>query len=1587
MDPASFNMTAFCGTSDFNPWDKKRLNFGVCFQKAVIIVPVFAFLAVVSAFFMGRESAWVVRRRKQILIIYMRMAISVLSLLMVILEPILLFYVGHTNIYWVDGLVIGVQTVSWLVHLGYLNSLLSRLSIGTRGPTIVIIAWLLTFLCAINLARTAWYDINGMSKVTENISRYMALTQLCLQILYLFTLFPKGSAGVSHYQELYNEATETTPLMDTSYNDYSRFHEAADPFNLGIAEERVNMLSYITFHWVNALMQKGSLGNLRTQDDLHDLPVQMRTDVIAQKVHKTMMISQPLPSYESERPPQQKHFFLKALHKCFGVQFYSIGLVKLAGDSLSFSGPLLLHELVTFIENKDEDILKGYAYAGGLCVVALIATFCSIHFNYLLAKVSLRVRAAVISTVYRKVLQVNAANLSKFSTGEVVNLMSTDTDRIVNFCQSFHALWSLPLQLAVTLYLLYQEIGIAFISGVAVIIILIPINKWLASKIGKLSVEMMAFKDRRVGLMSEILSMIRMVKLNAWEGTFKHRINDERYGEVKALAGRKYLDAACVYFWAATPVLIPIVTFTVYIALGNPLEPARVFTAVALFNMLIMPLNSFPWVINGIVEAWVSLKRVERLMQLQELDLMNYYTVVPEMGHKDSELQVLIKNGAFTWNGSVNHENQEYRYYQTSDGAYRSSPTESDESLIESHSGSDDQDQAMLPILKAVNIQLSKGQVVAIVGRVGSGKTSIINALLAEMAKSHGVVAVAALHNGFGLATQRPWIQNGSIKDNILFGSSLDISRYRTVLSVCALDEDLCGLPLRDNTLCGENGSSLSGGQKARVALARAVYQNKSIYLLDDVLSAVDGPVAQHIMRHCIHGFLAGKTVLLATNNVNLLTKTDWIINVQNGTVESQGPPAVILPKLLSGEELSDDWWDEATDPKLSGAINRRLSVDIFATGYGRSTESSHRSDTEEERDFGELSGAVYWTYISAVGGLLAVAIFIAIILMQTSRNLTDMWLAHWVSHATAGNNSGLSLFADGSITSWTDTGTKPLPSKLAGSITDNIHWFTSINPMNQFLAAQGLSKSDPSSNVDPSTKFYLTVYGILAASNSIFTLMRAFLFAYGGICAAKFLHRQLLDAVLYAKISFFDNNPMGRILNRFSSDLYTVDDSLPFQMNIFFSQVFGLIGSVVVTIYGMPWITLLYIPLAFLYYTIQNYYRHTSRDLKRLHAVSLSPLYAHFTETLQGLPVIRAMRAVHRFSVRADNLLEVSQRAQFDIQIASQWLNLRLQLIGLSMLAGVSVLALLQHNFGVVDASLVGLVISYALTVSSFLNNVVGSLTETERELVSVERVHQYLKGTEPERREGTILPPLGWPSHGLIRFHNVYLRYQSHNPYALKKVNFEIGTSEKVGIIGRTGAGKSSIFVALFRLVELSRGHIFVDNVDISKLSLKKLRSIMAIVTQDSFLFSGTVRENLDPCGDSLDTQIWHAIQLCHLTTLVQNMGGLEARIEEAGRAMSSGERQLFCLARALLCRTKIVCIDEGTSQLDNETDEQIQQTIRSAFRNKTVLIIAHRVHTVRDCDTILVMSDGEIVECGPPTELLSDRSSMFYSIVQSQ
>lgn len=949
---------------------------------------------------------------------------------------------------------------------------------------------------------------------------------------------------------------------------------------------------------------------------------------------------------------------------------------------------------------------------------------------------------------------VSKSSLSKFSSGQIINFMSTDTDRVLNFGPSLHAAWSLPFQFLVTLILLYQQVGLSFLAGVVITILLIPINKCIANKIGSLSTKMMSAKDKRVSIMSEILSGIRVIKYFTWEEIFKEKVQQTRQEELKYLAGRKYLDALCVYLWATTPVLISVLTFVIYVMAGNSLTAAKVFTAVALFSMLTGPLNAFPWVLNGLIEAGVSIKRVEQFLSLPEFNPELYFTKKYEMAEEEpgQDSDIVVRDGVFTHKAEVE------------------------------------------PAAFKLNIQrlsVSAGQLVVVVGGVGSGKSALLEAVLGELERREGEVCVVRPAGGLGLVRQEPWLQQGTVRDNITFGKAYQHGWYWRVLEACALTADLRQLARGDLSQVGEGGATLSGGQRARVALARAVYQDKDLYLIDDIFSAVDSEVATHIYRKCILGLLRDKTRVLCTHHSKYVQAADKIVMLEEGRIKDQGTPSGHSPTHIS---LNNDKTELETNysllhtPSLTGRNSPTLEVSQLTP------ESEPGS--EERRETGRVSLTVYWQYWRAVGSLLSPLILLSLLAMQVSRNLTDVWLAHWVSAQS--------------------NGTQP-----------NSSW-------SQHGYEQGLAV-----RASDEVKHYLTVYGFIAVSNTIFSLMRAFLFAYGGISAAKTIHSKLIKTVMRAKILFFDLTPLGQILNRFSSDLSTVDDSLPFILNIFLANLFGVVGPLAVTVYAMPWICLVLLPLTFLYFNIQGRYRPASRDLKRVGSVAMSPIYTHYSETLAGVSTIRAMQAVPRFVRENMERLESSLKTNYSGQAASQWLELRLQMIGCAVVTGVAVIAVVEHHIAGANPGLVGLAISYALGITGKLSGLVSSFTETERELVAVERVGQYLNLIKQENNKGTVTSPYNWPSEGVISMKSVAMRYQDHLPPALKGVSLQTKSAEKIGVVGRTGSGKSSLFHCLFRLTEIESGEIHIDNVNIKLLDIEELRAQLVIIPQQPFLF----------------------------------------------------------------------------------------------------------------------------------------------------
>ncbi|OAD58395.1 Multidrug resistance-associated protein 7 [Eufriesea mexicana] len=1563
-----WNWTELCGYhEDFRPLNSNTHDLDVCFQQLCLQIPVLICIAIISAYYCGKRNAYVTRHFNSNYAINFRIIITICLIILPILRayiiltnsiPVSSEYVPTTNAIqeyvtsssktpdaslessnilhqirneWnrtidfaksiffpqhsiqnttessvisnteeyspiltgvkntvlsakpIDYLVAGTEGLAWVVHLCFIFSLRGGRNFNPRGPVAIRALIFLLTVISILLLRSH-VNHKPENDVLPNLSLGFSISVVTLLIFYAITLIPGHNSLRDMRTSQFNEIGERTALLNSPNSSYVRFLEEQDPIYLGTAMENATATSKLTFHWVNPLMEKGVRGLLNHSDDLFDLPEYINTNAINQKIDKHFqnVTSSRINTMENSDSALETHVqtiinkitLLNLLHKCFGWEFYSIGILKFITDSTTFMGPLLLNKLIGFIEDKNETILYGYLYASLIFISALIGAFCNTHFTFWVSIVGLKIRSTVITLLYRKILHSPNVELK----------------------QQFN-------------------LGVSFLSGVIFAIVLIPINKVIANQIGKFSTKLMKYKDQRVRLIGETLRGITTIKLNVWEDHFLRNILKLRENEIKYLRRRKYLDALYVYFWATTPAFISILSFTTYVLLGNKLDAKTVFTSMALLNMLILPLNAFPWVLNGLTEAWVSLKRIQRMLDLPDVDMTSYYAKPPP------GIDLMLQNVTIRTNQNVEQND----LHTCQNVLSPSSSSESQKTAAFEDNGTFS--------LHDINITIPKGHLIGIKGEVGSGKSLLLDGILGEIFKVHGTIAVHDIEKGFAYVKQTPWLQRGTIRDNILFGKSYDYNKYTNILKACALNTDINSLPKKDLTLIADAGNTLSGGQKTRVSLARAVYADKDVYLLDDVLATLDPKVANYIFKNVILGLLSTKTRLLCTHQTRYLMYANQVIEMSKGEIINQGKPSDVLSDLedylLSSESMTSNLNDLSSKdlPKDSYLVNRAEKDSLL---------------DEEYKEKGIVRLGVYSCYIKAIGYYLAISIILSMILMQSSKNVTDLWLSYWVTHTNTTTNTTNS------------------------STSLRLQYFFDDHNM--------------------STNYYLTVYAVLTVLNTLFTSMRAFMFAYGGIQAAISIHKQLLKVVIRAKAVFFDIQPLGRILNRFSSDTYTVDDSLPFIANILLAQLFGLVATIIVIAYGLPWILLVLAPLIPIYHWIQNHYRLASRELKRLSSAALSPLYAHLNETLHGLSTIKAFRTVSRFKQENEFFLEISQKTQFASFAVSQWLALRLQLIGVALLAGVSNIAILQHQYDIADPGLIGLIITYTLSVTGLLSGVVNSFTETEKEMIAVERVKQYLENAPVESVRGDN-PPYAWPSQGVVEFKDVVLKYREHLVPSLNGVSFITRPVEKIGIVGRTGAGKSSLFASLFRLTEITSGSILIDNVNIESLQLNAVRSRLAIIPQNPFLFSGTIRENLDPLNQYPDLHIYKAVEKCKIHSLVYRLGGLSAALDENGSNLSAGQKQLLCLVRAILHNAKIVCIDEATANVDQETDRFIQATIKSCFQTSTVLTIAHRIRTIMSCDRILVMEDGEILEFDEPNLLIQNTNSHFYHLASEE
>lgn len=1186
---------------------------------------------------------------------------------------------------------------------------------------------------------------------------------------------------------------------------------------------------------------------------------------------------------------------------------------------------------------------------------------------------------------------------SNAQLGTIINLMAVDAFKISEICAYLHSFVEAMVMTVIALTLLFKLIGLSAIVGTFVIIIMLPINFKLAILLGDYQKRTLAVTDKRIQKLNEAFQAIRIIKFFSWEENFENDINEIREKELQILIKRTVAWAASAFVWFITPTLVTTAAFAFYIYVQKmPLTTPVAFTALSLFALLRDPLDRLSDMLSFVIQSKVSLDRVANFLEEADTEKYNQLTV-----DKNAN-RLAFEDTTVAW--------------------------DEDESTFK---------------LRNLNIDFKIGKLNVVIGATGSGKTSLLMALLGEMNLLKGKVIVPSLEarqdlvpgpdgitNSIAYCSQAAWLLNDTVKNNILFNRPLDNERYAAVVKACGLERDFQILKAGDKTEIGEKGITLSGGQKQRISLARSLYSDSRHLLLDDCLSAVDSHTASWIYDNCITGpLMEGRTCILVSHNIALTLKNaELVVMLENGEVKDQGSPVDLLNKGILGEDelVKSTILSRAAsmasiaNSKINAVIKPSTPIVKDNTKTDGMKMASANPNTSDDTDVGKLieeegkaEGVValdvYKWYFEVFGGMKIVFFMLFLFLVTQCLIIGQAWwLRNWAASLP---------------------GTKAV-SFVKGLFTSR---GVSNSQLNSHLNAASLEMSvsslfDTNSSEDTSlktaahsTQYYLFIYFLFGFSQSTFGILKIFYTFLYGIYASRKIFQTLLHKVLRAKLRFFDTTPIGRIMNRFSKDIESTDQELTPYLHGAAYTLIGCLATVMLITFITPQFISIAILVGVLYYFIGIFYMAGSRELKRLDSITKSPIYQHFSETLVGVTTIRAFGDENRFLHENLQKIDENNRPFFYLWVANRWLSFRIDIIGALVVfgAGVFILADIKN----IDAGLAGISLTYAIAFTEDALWLVRFYSEVEMNMNSVERLKEYMDVEQEEyvADDNKIVqtPPVEWPQDGKIEVNNLSLRYAPKLPRVINNVSFTVDPKAKVGVVGRTGAGKSTIITALFRFLDAETGFIKIDNYDITSIDLTRLRRAITIIPQDPTLFTGTIKTNLDPYDEFSDEAIFAALRRVNLVCaeelehrqqlLASNVTGssgnnndtndqasvtsininrfldLTYKITEGGNNLSQGQRQLVCLARSLLRSPKILLLDEATASIDYDSDAKVQATIRQEFSESTILTIAHRLRSVIDYDKILVMDAGEVREYDHPYSLLLNKDSLFYSMCE--
>ncbi|SMN22423.1 similar to Saccharomyces cerevisiae YGR281W YOR1 Plasma membrane ATP-binding cassette (ABC) transporter [Maudiozyma saulgeensis] len=1370
--------------------------------------------------------------------------------------------------------------------------------------------------------------------------------------------------------ETYLNSEDTERVTDSDIYPQKRllslfFSKKVDPIPQNDDERKLfplfntNIISRIFVWWVTPLLRVGYKRTLQP-NDMYKMDQRMAISTIHDTFikHYRYYQERAQTSYRKEHPNASdieikknaklpKLILVKVLFFTFKKQYLTSCLLALLANCALGFNPMLTKRLIAFVEEKAMNhhlkVNKGIGYAFGTTLILLFNGFTYNHFFQYGMLTGSQAKSVLTRTVLAKMFRMSNYSKHKYPSGKVITFITNDLARI-EFALMFQPFISgFPAIIAIATVLLIVNLGAIALVGLGLFFVALCCTFFLFKKMFDFRIAANVFTDERVSKMREILSNMKMVKYYAWEDAYESNIRDIRSQEIKALRKMQYTLNFIMALAFAIPNISSLVTFLCMYKVNNMgRTPSNLFSSLSLFQVLSLQMFFFPIVIGTSIDLIISLTRVQALLESEEeneprLNIGNIST------HVESDIAIKVDHASFEWEDfelldALEKEKEELNHqHKKSKNKDKTISIKVESTQLPPIEQKDKENS--IKNFKNLNFEIKKGEFVMITGPIGCGKTSLLNALNGTMNKIKGEVYV----NGSMLMGGYPWIQNATVRDNILFGCPFNKSKYDKIVKVCCLEDDMKILPAGDKTEIGERGINLSGGQKARINLARAVYRNEDIFLFDDVLSAVDARVGKTIMDDCLCGLLSNKTRLLATHQLSLLERADKVIVLDSkgsfeiGYVDRMKKENETLINLLkfasknnetekTNIESNDIAQEELHDPKN---FKGNDTNNIFDDG---------NLIIKEERAVNSIKFGVYREYINSGIGKAGGSMILLLVFLIASTTFFGIFSSVWLSY-------------------WTEDKFK-----------------------------------------DRSTSFYMGMYSFFVFGNFIFMAILFTLICHIGVMASMKLNLKAVGRILHTPMSYLDTTPMGRILNRFTKDTDALDHEITDNLRLFMYQTGEVIGICVMCIVYLPWFAIAIPFILCALIVITDHYQSSGREIRRLEAIQRSYVYNNINEVLGGMETIRNYRAEDRFQAKSDYLIDKMNEASY-LYIALQiWVAIFLDIVA-SSFALIITLLCVTRAFPI-SAGSVGVLLSYVLQLPSMFNNVLRTFTQCENDMNSAERLVEYATKLplEPDYKRTDYAPNESWPQRGTIEFSNVFFAYRNGLPPVLKNVNLHIADGEKIGICGRTGAGKSTIMSALYRLNELNKGTIKIDGLDISKLGLYDLRRKLTIIPQDPVLFKGTIRKNLDPFGEYEDKLLWDALEKSGAieqeelsnakleitsdkdTHVDMHRFHLDQSVEEEGTNFSLGERQVLALSRALVRHSKILILDEATSSVDYKTDDNIQKRIVDAFSDCTILCIAHRIKTILDYDRIIVMDQGEIVENNSPYTLFSDKSSIF-------